>query len=131
MSVNVRGLLLKSNRTKPQQLGSMICSLRSLGCVVTESWLTSDIVNPEIGIEGYNVFRSDREVRVGGGVCVYMRQDLTVTKELSFSNDMVEAIILKVEELKGLVIGVYRPPNTTKDKWNEAVSELREGVIKI
>ena len=60
-----------------------------------------------------------------------MRQDLTVTKELSFSNDMVEAIILKVEELKGLVIGVYRPPNTTKDKWNEAVSELREGVIKI
>ena len=55
-----------------------------------ESWLTGDMLNPEICVEGYNVFRSDRLSRIGGGVCVYMRNDLTVTKELSFSNDMVE-----------------------------------------
>ena len=44
---------------------------------------------------------------------------------------MVEIIILKVEELKGILIGVYSPPNTTKDKWDEAIGELREGLIKI
>ena len=94
--------------------------------MITESWLTSDMLNPEICVEGYNVFRSDRASRIGGGVCVYMRNDLTVTKELSFSNDMVEIIMVKIEELKGIVIGVYRPPNTNKDKWDEALTELKE-----
>ena len=79
VSLNVRGLLLKSNRTKPQQLGSMLCLRKSFGCVISESWLTSDVLNPEICVEGYNVFRSDRVSRIGGGVCVYMRNDLTVT----------------------------------------------------
>ena len=68
MSLNVRGLLLKSNRTKPQQLGSLLRMKSSLGCVVTESWLTSEVLNPEVGIEAYNVFRSDRVSRSGGGV---------------------------------------------------------------
>ena len=75
---------MKSSRTKPQQLGSMLILRNSLGCVVTESWLTSDVLNPEIGIDGYNVFRTDRDSRISGGVCIYMRQDLTVKKDLSF-----------------------------------------------
>ena len=60
-----------------------------------------------------------------------MRNDLTVTKELSFSNDMVEIIVVKIEELKGIVIGVYRPPNTSKDKWDEVLTELKECLNKI
>ena len=97
VSLNMRGLLLKSNRTKPQQLGALLLLKRSLGCIVTESWLTDDVMNPEIGIDGYNIFRTDRSSRCGGGVCVYMQNDLTVTNELSYSNDMVEVILLKVE----------------------------------
>ena len=88
-------------------------------------------MNPEIGIEGYNIFRTDRLSRVGGGVCIYMRNDLTVTNELSYSNDMVEIILLKVEELKGLVIGVYRPPNTVNEKWCDALERLKNGILKI
>ena len=59
-----------------------------------------------------------------------MRNDLTVTSEVSYSNDMAEIIVLKVEELKGLVIGVYRPPNTTNDKWCDALERLRNAILK-
>ena len=55
--------------------------MQNLSCI--------DVLNPKVGIEGYNVFRSDRVSRSGGGVCVYMREDLTVTNLVSFSNDMV------------------------------------------
>ena len=39
--------------------------------IVTESWLSSDIDDDLLGIANFEIFRCDRNVRKGGGVCVW------------------------------------------------------------
>ena len=40
---------------------------------VTESWAHSDILDSELALEGYDLFRKDRPVdRSGGGVLLYI-----------------------------------------------------------
>ena len=40
--------------------------------VLTETWLHGEIGDAEISIEGFNIFRCDRETHRGGGVVFYV-----------------------------------------------------------
>ena len=41
---------------------------------VSESWLNDTIIDSEIAIEGYQVYRKDRSNSIGGGVCLYVNK---------------------------------------------------------
>jgi hypothetical protein len=43
---------------------------------LSETWLSSDILDSEIDIVGYTLYRRDRKTR-GGGVAVYARDDIS------------------------------------------------------
>jgi len=44
---------------------------------VTESWASGDILDSELSLDGYNLFRKDRPVaRAGGGVLLYVKSSL-------------------------------------------------------
>ena len=45
---------------------------------VTESWLNESIPDYLIGVNNFSIFRSDRERKLGGGVCVYVRRNIAV-----------------------------------------------------
>ena len=40
---------------------------------ISESWLNSSVINTEVEIAGYKLYRMDRLNRLGGDVCVYTR----------------------------------------------------------
>nr|CAI5830819.1 unnamed protein product [Callosobruchus analis] len=42
---------------------------------IVETWLTSDVDNSNITIDGYTIVRADRETR-GGGVALYLKNNL-------------------------------------------------------
>ena len=44
--------------------------------MIVESWTREDVGNAEIMIDGYNVFRKDRNNRRGGGCVMYVKQYL-------------------------------------------------------
>jgi len=48
----------------------------SLICI-TETWLTDDIDNTLIAIDGYNIVRNDRSHKKGGGTMIYISQNYT------------------------------------------------------
>jgi len=52
---------------------------------VSESWFKNQHLEKHVGIPGYKLFRADRARRRGGGVAIYVRQDLR-SKILSQSN---------------------------------------------
>ena len=53
---------------------------------VSETWLTPVVPDRYINITNFDVFRHD--LKPGGGVCIYVRSDLKVTKiELDVEND--------------------------------------------
>jgi hypothetical protein len=45
---------------------------------ITESWLTDEIRDDQISIGGYVIHRKDRTHRRGGGVCVYVSQQISI-----------------------------------------------------
>ena len=90
--------------------------------LLCETWLTSK--SPRQTINGYNIERSDRQHKKGGGVailistrCKYRRR-----KDLEQSNcPSFESCFIEVENWKSnLVLGsIYRPPNTNTDSFIE------------
>ena len=46
---------------------------------ITETWGRPDISDAELAIEGYNMFRMDRQEGIGGGVLLYVNDKLQVS----------------------------------------------------
>ena len=59
---------------------------------ITETWGNSKIENSEISFEGYQTFRKDRKDRIGGGVLLYIRNDIKDVRREIFEHIGVETI---------------------------------------
>ena len=72
---------------------------------VTETWLHSGIFDAEVSHDfpGYTLLRSDRVGRQGGGVAVYLRDDLTGEVLGSADNGVCEMIAVHVHQLNTVV----------------------------
>lgn len=94
---------------------------------ISETWLTSDHTWQMVCINGFKMFRNDRNRggKTGGGVAIYIRHNLP-SKMLCKSkpNEKLEFIMLEVKSNydKILLSTVYNPPNSREfDKFNEAL----------
>ena len=61
-------------------------------------------------MEGWNSIRSDRSNRMGGGVVTYIKDFMTTSDELLYSDNTTEAISVYIHDLNIAIITVYRPP---------------------
>ena len=80
---------------------------------ITETWLYQSVTDSEVNINGYVILRRDRD-RSGGGVCLYVREDVTFTP-LKIENQNKDSEVLCIElflpKTKPITVGVcYRPP---------------------
>ena len=66
-------------------------SLDILG--LSETWLTADILDNEISIQGYSILRRDRpNGKQGGGIVIYVREYLDIFVRNDSAVDDIEAI---------------------------------------
>ena len=112
--LNVRSLLRKMDQLR-------LLSERNGADIITlsETWLNIDIDDNEIELPGYSITRRDRSERTGGGVMIYIRENLVFNERNDLHNSN-EAIWIQVNRIrcKPLIIGcVYRPPNQQVDKF--------------
>ena len=84
---------------------------------ITESWLKSDIENSLICIPGFNSFRNDRVLGRGGGICVYVKDDIPCKRRVDLENPSFECLWLILQPkrlprpLSGIVVcTVCHPP---------------------
>ena len=84
---------------------------------VCESWLSPSIIDAEVSLTGYSLYRSDRS-RSGGGVAVYVIDHLSVSQISSGAScGEVEALWLSISSFKSSLSSfafgcMYRPPST-------------------
>ncbi|XP_075159066.1 uncharacterized protein LOC142232218 [Haematobia irritans] len=81
---------------------------------ISETWLYSSIPDGLVNLNGYTVFRSDREIR-GGGVAIFARDYLKGRFKLrSAVGDSVEYVFMEITTgIRKILIGcIYRPNNT-------------------
>ncbi len=94
--------------------------------IITETKLDHSFPTGQFYMEGFSTpFRLDRNSK-GGGILIYVREDLP-TKELSkhtFDNG-IEGIFfeLNINKHKLLLLGTYRPPNQDKDFYFNSISK--------
>ena len=90
-----------------------------------ETHLNENILDPEIKINRYTAYRSDRKDRGGGGVITYVRSDLVVKSVLKHSNSYCDSLGLYLPELSLALLNVYRPPGCETDKFKETMDEMK------
>ena len=98
-------MLLLSNRTKICYLRDRAKATNPSMIVITESWLHEGVLDAEITIPDYVLYRADRDAsRTHGGCAMWVRCDLASKQVVSHSNAWVETLIVKIKTLDTLVL---------------------------
>ena len=111
---------IQSLRFKTDYLHIFIHSNNTDVLCITESWLTHDIDDNEIKIEGYNLYRKDRDNGMEhGGIVIYIKEgiDYNVDVNIDIDND-IEAIFTEINLpcTKPIILGtVYRQPDSNAE----------------
>ena len=80
-----------------------------------ETNLTDTIKDAEFDIKGYSHVTSHRKNREGGGVIMYINNDLAYKTLISDSDKMCSIVAVYIYQLNLIVFMVYRPPPTYKN----------------
>ena len=79
--------------------------------VTCETHLEDGIMDPEVNISEYNLYRSDRITRKCGGTSIYVHHSIQIDNIEKYSDSVCEAVLLYSKLLNQVIIGVYRPPH--------------------
>ena len=89
---------------------------------VTESWAHADILDSELNIMGYTLFRHDRSDTFhgrGGGVLLYVRSNLSCVQRIDLEGNFSDCIWCEISgksNSSSVIFGlVYRSPNTSEE----------------
>ena len=104
--------------------------------LITELRIDATFSNSQFNVEGFRVYRIDRNAH-GGGMMIFIRNDICFHVITRFNIDMssfcTEPMVLKVKMIKSwfAIVGIYRPPNIPKSKWKLEVSTIFEAAKTI
>lgn len=82
---------------------------------VTETMFNSDILEPEISIQNYNVFRVDRSEGHGGGSCIYIRNTISAEHDTKFKLNDCLSTLITLDSFMITLICIYRSPSLSHD----------------
>ena len=91
-------------------------------------WCHSGVLDAELlhNFPGYSVYRQDRDGCEGGGVCMFLRDDLTGEVLGTFDNGVCSMIICRIHQLNVTVCVAYRPPNSMYNEFSEMTVSIDE-----
>ena len=106
---------VQSLRSKINELRLLCTSLQNGIHILTlsETWLNESILDSEISIPDYNLFRLDRGEN-GGAVAVYARKELSFVRRDDLEMEGVEGLWLELflPKSRGVLIGTLNRPRT-------------------
>ena len=78
---------------KKSELDIMVADIDPHVIGITEPWANKDIVDAELALTGYAMFKKDRRERKGGGVILYLKESIQAYEiTLKSEADCEEAI---------------------------------------
>ncbi|XP_075150771.1 uncharacterized protein LOC142224879 [Haematobia irritans] len=111
--LNAQSLVPRASMSKLDELRNLFESMVFDVIGVSETWLNHCVLDSAIEIHGYRVYRNDRSVRRGGGVCMYIRSDIRarVVHEIT-DEGVAEGILVEVDaaDATKILLGVLYLP---------------------
>ena len=109
-----------------QEVGSLLHANNLHILAISESHLDQSFDDTEIAIQGYNIYRKDRN-HFGGGVAIFIQNHIPVKQREDFMMKDTEALWIQVHlpNLKPILIGCcYRPPHANSLYLNKLCEML-------
>ena len=132
MLLNVARLLLNMSRDKSKiKFIGDLCSNQTLFIALCETFLSDVISDFEISISNYNIIRCDRYSRIGGGVCIYLKQSICYDLLLSYSNSVCDLLIIRLIQPELIVILIYRPPSCSGPQFEDVILKMKSVMFKL
>ena len=131
---NIAGLYPQTNKVKVQYLGEVAEESDCIIIALSESHLKSQILDAEISIPGFQLFRADRQDHINkGGVITYVKEEYASGLQTLTTgcNEAVEWICLFLPVIEAIVVNIYRPPSCTELKFNEMLTDLSTSIDKM
>ena len=88
-----------------------------------ETHLNDDIKEAEFNINSNSQETSHRINREGGGVIIYINNDLTYKNLISASDEMCSIVAVYIYQINLIVFMAYRPPPNYKTRYNGKILE--------
>ena len=113
-----------------KMLQELMSESKAIIAAFTETHLSSSVLDAEAQIEGYQLYRSDRDGRQGG-VAIYVVNDASAEVDLvsKGSNGVVEHLFLHIKKYNMLFILIYRPPSAVFDDFSPVMRSIREKIL--
>ena len=87
---------------------------------ITETWLKPHLNDAQVDIPNYDVYRSDRRLRIRGGVLLYIHQSIPINQVQRFDDKTCEAVMC-ASPRKIILVNLYRPPSTSKESFKNMI----------
>ena len=128
ISGNVRSL-----RNKIDELQTLLVADEVDVVAITESWITAEVLDAEISIEGYNIFRCDRSPnRIGGGVILYCKSSLypvlVKAKRDDAGTEKFLSFRIKHQDGHSEIAVAYRSPTSKGDLILKEISRVARNI---
>ena len=88
-----------------------------------ETWTKDGAMETEYAIDGYEHVASHRKNREGGGVIIYIREDITYNFLTSVSDEMCSMVAVHLTKLNLIIFLAYRPPPNHKSNYHGDILE--------
>lgn len=79
---------------------------------ISETWLSGDILDENLLIDGYSLFRRDRDMNRWGGVCMYIKKSIHCSVIPSSRNIEQLWVNISIKNMKFAIGVIYRAPNS-------------------
>ena len=89
---------------------------------IVESWLKPEIMDTEINILNYNIFRCDRKKSQHGGVLLYVHQNIIINNFFFYDDDECSAVICISKLSKCMISCLYRPPTASPESFSNLLN---------
>jgi len=101
---------------------------------LTETWLNNNDTEYYV-IPGYKLITVNRDGRLGGGVCMYVRNniDFKLRNDLTMDSSIAECLFIEIinSNSKNSLTGViYRAPNNKYDEFDSKLTDLLTAIDK-
>ena len=86
----------------------------------------TDKIKEETKINGYNIFRGDRNEIKQGGTAIYLHNNIDGEMITSYSKNKCDMVAIKVKSLNLINIVCYRPPKTKMVDFKPMIDEIKK-----
>ena len=127
--LNIQGLIT-DNSSKVDHVNLLLNDNDIDVFCINETWLNNKVGDSEVNIDGYSVYRLDRQNgKIRGGVLCYVKDNIPSKQNVDLYDIDMEAIFIEINlpKTKPILIGsIYRPPDCSADYLDKLDAMFRK-----